>query len=355
MAVPTIFQKIKESVKVRKKAKKEIEEIITLNNADDESEIGKVNLATSYRFDRNSSIRLIDEGAIFFEGGQYVRYFIKKGVVKKFYDELDDDFVGYINLAHFDVFAFPIFLGTWTKDDLTIVDLEDGRQALEVVPRFNEDLYLVKDLFAQEIPLSVSIEAYFDYDWDMTQKLDFPVVSGMNMDGFSVVGNPANTSSMGVLSSEEEGENMDLSKIKAILENSEETKENEELESQNAENVDNEAENQENAELTNTDVESENLETEEDSSENLENTEGKTEENVSENLENQEDEEKAILDLVSELVEQNKALKAELEALKAEKAKQTQKTESVISKLESIVNGTSNTKVESKKNDSVWG
>ena len=164
MAVPTIFQKIKESVKVRKKAKKEIEEIITLNNADDEKEIGKVNLATSYRFDRNSSIRLIDEGAIFYEGGQYVRYFIKKGVVKKFYDELDDDFVGYINLAHFDVFAFPIFLGTWTKDDLTIVDLEDGRQALDVVPRFNEDLYLVKDLFAQEIPLSVSIEAYFDYD-----------------------------------------------------------------------------------------------------------------------------------------------------------------------------------------------
>lgn len=355
MAVPTIFQKIKESVKVRKKAKKEIEEIITLKNADDENEIGKVNLATSYRFDRNSSIRLIDEGAIFYEGGQYVRYFIKKGVVQKFYDELDDDFVGYINLAHFDVFAFPIFLGTWTKDDLTIVDLEDGRQALDVVPRFNEDLYLVKDLFAQEIPLSVSIEAYFDYDWDMTQKLDFPVVNGMNMDGFSVVGNPANTSSMGVLSSEEEGENMDLSKIKAILEGSEETKENEELESQNAENVDNEAENQENAELTNTDVESENLETEEDSSENLENTEGKTEENVSENLENQEDEEKAILDLVSELVEQNKALKAELESLKAEKAKQTLKTESVISKLESIVNGTSNTKAESKKNDSVWG
>lgn len=341
MAVPTIFQKIKESVKVRKKAKKEIEEIITLNNADDESKIGKVNLATSYRFDRNSSIRLIDEGAIFFEGGQYVRYFIKKGVVKKFYDELDDDFVGYINLAHFDVFAFPIFLGTWTKDDLTIVDLEDGRQALEVVPRFNEDLYLVKDLFAQEIPLSVSIEAYFDYDWDMTQKLDFPVVNGMNMDGFSVVGNPANTSSMGVLSSEEEGENMDLSKIKAILENSEETKEEQKEELDSAEEETKAEEN----------LETENSAEEESSTENLENTE----ENVSENLENQEDEEKAILDLVSELVEQNKALKAELEALKAEKAKQTQKTESVISKLESIVNGTSNTKVESKKNDSVWG
>lgn len=352
MAVPTIFQKIKESVKVRKKAKKEIEEIITLNNADDESKIGKVNLATSYRFDRNSSIRLIDEGAIFYEGGQYVRYFIKKGVVKKFYDELDDDFVGYINLAHFDVFAFPIFLGTWTKDDLTIVDLEDGRQALEVVPRFNEDLYLVKDLFAQEIPLSVSIEAYFDYDWDMTQKLDFPVVNGMNMDGFSVVGNPANTSSMGVLSSEEEGENMDLSKIKAILESSE-TKEEQKEELDSAEEGKTKVEeNLETEEKTEENLETENSE-EENSAENLENTE-ETEENTSENLES-EDEEKAILDLVSELVEQNKALKAELEELKAEKAKQTLKTESVISKLESIVNGTSNAKAESKKNDSVWG
>ena len=324
MAIPTIFQRIKESVKVRKKAKKEIEEIITLKNNKDDEEIGKVNLATSYRFDRNSSIRLLDEGAIFYEGGQYVRYFIKKGVVQKFYDELDDDFVGYINLAHFDVYAFPIFLGTWTKDDLRIVDLEDGRQALEVVPRFNEDLYLVKDLFAQEIPLSVSIEAYFDYDWDMTQKLDFPVVDGMQMDGFSVVGNPANTSSAYVLSSkeEEEGENMDLSKIKAILENSE------------AEELDSEA------------VE------EEETEENLENTE----ETETENLESEEeDEEKAILELVTELVEQNKALKAELEALKAEKAKQTQKTESVISKLESIVNSGTQKKESSKKNDSVWG
>lgn len=351
MAVPTIFQKIKESVKVRKKAKKEIEEIITLKNADDENEIGKVNLATSYRFDRNSSIRLIDEGAIFYEGGQYVRYFIKKGVVQKFYDELDDDFVGYINLAHFDVFAFPIFLGTWTKDDLTIVDLEDGRQALDVVPRFNDDLYLVKDLFAQETPLSVSIEARFDYDWDMTQKLDFPVVNGMDMDGFSVVGNPANTSSMGVLSSEEEGESMDLSKIKAILENSE-TKEEQKEELDSTEEETKVEENLETEEKAEENLETENSE-EEDSTENLENTE-ETEENTSENLES-EDEEKAILDLVSELVEQNKALKAELESLKAEKAKQTLKTESVISKLESIVNGTSNTKAESKKNDSVWG
>lgn len=345
MAIPTIFQRIKESVKVRKKAKKEIEEIITLkSNKDDE--VGKVNLATSYRFDRDSSIRLLDEGAIFYEGGQYVRYFIKKGVVQKFYDELDDDFVGYINLAHFDVFAFPIFLGTWTKDDLRIVDLEDGRQALEVVPKFNEDLYLVKDLFAQEIPLSVSIEAYFDYDWDMTQKLDFPVVQGMQMDGFSVVGNPANTSSAYVLSSKEEGENMDLSKIKAILENSETKAEEEKLESV------------EEAELeTEEQVEAENLETEnseeETPTENLENTE-ETEETESENLESDE-EEKAILELVTELVEQNKALKAELEALKAEKAKQTQKTESVISKLESIVNNGTQKKESSKKNDSVWG
>ena len=342
MAIPTIFQRIKESVKVRKKAKKEIEEIITLKSNEDE-EVGKVNLATSYRFDRDSSIRLLDEGAIFYEGGQYVRYFIKKGVVQKFYDELDDDFVGYINLAHFDVFAFPIFLGTWTKDDLTIVDLEDGRKALEVVPKFNEDLYLVKDLFAQEIPLSVSIEAYFDYDWDMTQKLDFPVVQGLQMDGFSVVGNPANTSSAYVLSSkeEEEGENMDLSKIKAILENSEAETKAEELDSEAVE----EAETEENLETENSE--------EENSTENLENTE-ETEENVSENLES-DDEEKAILELVTELVEQNKALKAELEALKAEKAKQTQKTESVISKLESIVNGGTQKKESSKKNDSVWG
>ena len=342
MAVPTIFQRIKESVKVRKKAKKEIEEIITLNNKEDE--VGKVNLATSYRFDRNASIRLLDEGAIFYEGGQYVRYFIKKGVVQKFYDELDDDFVGYINLAHFDVFAFPIFLGTWTKDDLTIVDLEDGRQALEVVPRFNEDLYLVKDLFAQEIPLSVSIEAYFDYDWDMTQKLDFLVVQGMQMDGFSVVGNPANTSSAYVLSSkEEEGENMDLSKIKEILENSETKEELDSEETKAEENLETEEKTEENLETENS------AEEEEDSTENLENTEA-------ENLESEEeDEEKAVLELVTELVEQNKALKAELEALKAEKAKQTQKTESVISKLESIVNSGTQKKESSKNNDFVWG
>lgn len=343
MAIPTIFQRIKESVKVRKKAKKEIEEVITLNSKDRE-ENNMVHLSTSYRFadSSNRPIRMIDEGAVFYEGGNVVRFFIKKGVIQKFYDELDDDFVGYINLAHFDVYAFPIFLGTWTKEDLSIVDLEDGRQGLNVIPHFNEDLYLVKDLFAQEIPLSISIEAWFDYDWDMTDKLQFPVVDGIEIDGFSVVGNPANTSSAYVLSSEKgEESNMDLSKIKAILESSETEEKETNLESTEAEE------------------ETENLETKEkEVSESVESSSEETEENTSETLESEEtdeDEEKAILDLVTELVEQNKALKAEIEALKAEKENQTQKTESVISKLESIVNGTPAKTPKKSTTDSVWG
>lgn len=344
MAVPTIFQRIKESVKVRKKAKKKVDEVISLSSKDEEK--GKIELSTSYRIDKDKPIRLIDEGAVFYEGGQYIRFFIEKGTVKKFYDELDDDFVGYINLAHFDVYAFPIFLGTWTKEDLSIVDLEDGRQGLEVVPHFNEDLHLVQDLFAQEIPLSVSIEAYFDYNWDMTEKLEFPVVNGMEMDGFSVVGNPANTSSAYVLASEEKGEekSMDLEKIKAILENSEqETKTEEEKVTEILETEEKEVtENTENSETL----------------ENEEKTEGNTSEVNLENEESEDEEEQAILNLVSELVEQNKALKAKIEALEAEKANQTQKTESVISKLESIVNGGTQKEKSQKQNsskDSVWG
>lgn len=323
MAVPTIFERIRESVKVRRKAKKKIDEIISLNNREEEEmnegKGGKINLSSGRAWDREKPIRLLDEGALFYEGGDEIRLFIEKGTIQNFYDELDEDFVGYINLAHFDLWSFPIVLGTWTKEDLSIVDIGDGRKGLEVIPHFNEDLNLVKDIFAQEIPMSVSVEAYFDINWELTKKLEFPVMNKMFIDGFSVVGNPANTSSMDVLETKEGEGNMDLNKIKSIL-GMNEQQEEEQLES----------------------VEEEVLESEEQEEEETLETESNEEED-------------AILSLVQALVDENNSLKDQVRALKAENEKHAQKTESVIGRLESIVNCQSKDAGTKSKTDSVWG
>lgn len=71
---------------------------------------------------------------------------------------MSSDYVGYINLAHIDITSLPLNLGTWTKDDLTVVDIGDGRKGLDVNVKLNRELHIVQDLLKQEIPLSISAE-----------------------------------------------------------------------------------------------------------------------------------------------------------------------------------------------------
>ena len=194
MPIPTIVQDIKKSLKQRKDSKRNIDESINLESLKDKELI----LTLNNTYLQDNSVRLLDEGAIMYEGGKRVRLYIMKGAIDKFYQSLSDDYVGYVNLAHIDIWSLPLNIGTWTKQDLTVVDIGDGRKGLNVNADINENLNIVKDLRAQEIPLSISAELQLQIDWEKTFTLDFLCVSGIDIKGFSVVGNPANTNSTSI-------------------------------------------------------------------------------------------------------------------------------------------------------------
>lgn len=194
MPIPTIVQDIKKSLKQRKDSKRNIDESINLESLKDKELI--LTLNNSYL--KDNSVRLLDEGAIMYEGGKRIRLYIMKGAIDKFYQSLSDDYVGYVNLAHIDIWSLPLNIGTWTKQDLTVVDIGDGRKGLNVNADINENLNIVKDLRAQEIPLSISAELQLQIDWEKTFTLDFLCVSGIDIKGFSVVGNPANANSTSI-------------------------------------------------------------------------------------------------------------------------------------------------------------
>ena len=108
--VPTYVASIKDSIDRRKKGKAFYDNAITLSSVDKENHYVSVNLSSGYV--ENKPTRLIDEGAITYEGGNDIRLYIKKGAVQAFYDSLSSDYVGYINLAHIDIASLPLNLGT---------------------------------------------------------------------------------------------------------------------------------------------------------------------------------------------------------------------------------------------------
>ena len=170
--VPTYVASIKDSLDRRKKGKAFYDNAITLSSVDKENHYVSVNLSSGYV--ENKPTRLIDEGAITYEGGDDIRLYIKKGAVQAFYDSLSSDYVGYINLAHIDITSLPLNLGTWTKDDLTVVDIGDGRKGLDVNVKLNRELHIVQDLLKQEIPLSISAELRGTLDFESSFKFNAP-------------------------------------------------------------------------------------------------------------------------------------------------------------------------------------
>lgn len=195
MPIPTIVKEIQKSLKTRKEAKKILDESINLSNLKDKELT--MNLS-NIGFVEGTTMRLLDEGALYYEGGEEVRLFFEKGTIQAFYDTLSDDYVGYVNLAHLDIWELPLNLGTWTKKDLSIVDIGNGRVGLNVDVHLNEKLHIVQDLMAQEIPLSLSAEVGLGVDYEESQRQGYPCIEKINIKGFSIVGNPANANSTSI-------------------------------------------------------------------------------------------------------------------------------------------------------------
>lgn len=331
--VPTYVASIKDSIDRRKKGKAFYDNAITLSSVDKENNYVSVNLSSGYV--ENKPTRLIDEGAITYEGGDDIRLYIKKGAVQAFYDSLSSDYVGYINLAHIDIASLPLNLGTWTKDDLTVVDIGDGRKGLDVNVKLNRELHIVQDLLKQEIPLSISAELRGTLDFESSFKFNAPFYNEIEIAGFSVVANPANVNSTGEnLNSKGDSEMNLWEKILKLSSENKEEKKNEALENKEEEKEEKEPESKE--EGTENEEEAKKVE------ETLETVEMSKDD--MEKINKFMDAFEALSAKVEALETENAELKEKLKNSKKEKTEFEKKAESTLDRLSSLISGQANDK-----------
>lgn len=357
--VPTYVASIKDSLDRRKKGKAFYDNAITLSSVDKENHYVSVNLSSGYV--ENKPTRLIDEGAITYEGGDDIRLYIKKGAVQAFYDSLSSDYVGYINLAHIDITSLPLNLGTWTKDDLTVVDIGDGRKGLDVNVKLNRELHIVQDLLKQEIPLSISAELRGTLDFESSFKFNAPFYNEIEIAGFSVVANPANVNSTGEnLNSKGDSEMNLWEKILKLSSENKEEKKNEALENKEEEKEEKEPFKEEKAPESKTD-EAENEEEAKKGEETLETVEMSKDD--MEKINKFMDAFEALSAKVEALETENAELKEKLKSSKKEKTEFEKKAESTLDRLSSLISGQANDKEKkeekltstSKVSGDMWG
>lgn len=357
--VPTYVESIKDSLDRRKKGKAFYDNAITLSSVDKENHYVSVNLSSGYV--ENKPTRLIDEGAITYEGGNDIRLYIKKGAVQAFYDSLSSDYVGYINLAHIDITSLPLNLGTWTKDDLTVVDIGDGRKGLDVNVKLNRELHIVQDLLKQEIPLSISAELRGTLDFESSFKFNAPFYNEIEISGFSVVANPANVNSTGEnLNSKGDSEMNLWEKILKLSSENKEEKKNEALENKEEEKEKKEPSKEEKAPESKTD-EAENEEEAKKGEETLETVEMSKDD--MEKINKFMDAFETLSAKVETLETENAELKEKLKSSKKEKTEFEKKAESTLDRLSSLISGQANDKEKkeekltstSKVSGDMWG
>lgn len=354
--VPTYVESIKDSLDRRKKGKAFYDNAITLSSVDKENHYVSVNLSSGYV--ENKPTRLIDEGAITYEGGDDIRLYIKKGAVQAFYDSLSSDYVGYINLAHIDITSLPLNLGTWTKDDLTVVDIGDGRKGLDVNVKLNRELHIVQDLLKQEIPLSISAELRGTLDYESSFKFNAPFYNEIEISGFSVVANPANVNSTGEnLNSKGDSEMNLWEKILKLSSENKEEKKNEALENKEEEKEPSKEEKTPESKAE----ETENKEEAKKGEETLETVEMSKDD--MEKINKFMDAFEALSAKVEALEQENAELKEKLKNSKKEKTEFEKKAESTLDRLSSLISGQANDKEKkeeklastSKVSGDMWG
>jgi len=192
MSKPNIIAERDERTALRKKAKKEFDSIITLSNKTDLESTIKLSASI-----KDKTVRLLDEGMVVDAYGNAL-FYIEKGVLQAFYDNLADDYDGTINLGHMDLATHPIILGQWNKADLTLVDIGGGRKALDVELKLNEELNIVQDLRKQPFTLGVSAEFFYTIDWEATERTGLEFLNSVTIKDFAIVGDAGNVNSGGI-------------------------------------------------------------------------------------------------------------------------------------------------------------
>lgn len=205
-----------ERTRSRKKRKKKMDSIIGLSH-DEKRNTMKLSSIMALS---DTKIRLLDEG--FCDNG----FVLKKGTLEKFLkgeneyirgwkqtDEgweqtevlnLTDDFTGTVNLGHMEFATFPFIVGEWKKNDLSLVDIGDGRNALDVDLRLDKESVFVKELARQPYDIGVSAEFYYHINDEDTESLSemmgtyLPVIDEVYIFAYGLVGECGNVNSSGL-------------------------------------------------------------------------------------------------------------------------------------------------------------
>ena len=208
-----------ERTRRRKKTKKRMDSIIGLGYHDEEKHVMNLSVKVSKLSDKR--IRLLDEGYI--DNG----FVIKKGTMEKFLNgknqyvrgvemdedgnwrytdvlNLTDDFVGTVNLGHMDFATFPFIIGEWRKSDLTLVEIDNDRNALDIDLHLDDDSIFVQELKRQPYDIGVSAEFYYHVNDEDTQNLSemlgewMPVLDEIYIFAYGLVGECGNVNSSGL-------------------------------------------------------------------------------------------------------------------------------------------------------------
>lgn len=302
------------------------------------------NFSSSLKTEGENWCRLIDEGVVvdngFFTGEPMAYAVIRKGVLKKWYESLTDDFVGTIDKDH----NRSIDLGLFTKKDLRLVELEDGRYAIDVNVKLDQELYAVKDLLKMNNRTALSVEMFVNADeyataekvtGDESQgKYLVPLIDDLKIEGYAVCLAPksANSYKDGLL------ENAGSTDINLIKEKEFSMKKNEELKAPALEQVDASA--GPDVEVTTEVAETEAVETpavEATEVEPAESTEEAEQEVKEEAVSEEEDKLSAIEAEIKNLKAENASLKEENADLKAQLTLKAEKAFATEERLTSIL------------------
>ena len=213
-----LIDKRDERTRRRKKVKRKMDSIIGLSYHDKDKRVMSVSMEAKKLSDDKA--RLIDEGYI--DNG----FVIKKGAMEKYLNgqnqyvrgwefdgehwtqtevlNLNDDFEGHVNLGHIDFATFPYILGHFDRNDLSLVEVENDRHALDVQLHLDEESVFIKELRRQPFNIGISAEFWVHENVEDTQALSetlgyyLPVFDEIYIFAYGLVGECGNVNSSGL-------------------------------------------------------------------------------------------------------------------------------------------------------------
>lgn len=215
-----LIDKRDERTKKRKAVKRKMDSVIGLSVEVDKEKHHAMSLSSNPIKLADKTIRLLDEGYI--DNG----FVIKKGTMEKFLNgqnqyvrgyefdgeqwmqtevlNLNDDFVGTVNIGHQEFASFPFLVGEWRKSDLTLVETENDRHAIDVRLNLDEESIFVKELSRKPYDIGVSAEFWYhinEVDTDsLSEMLGYyvPVMDEIFIFAYGLVGECGNVNSSGL-------------------------------------------------------------------------------------------------------------------------------------------------------------